>query len=674
MNCLSIGLLSICLALSIAAAVEEESMPTRSPTESIDELRSRETFDRQAAHTAKLIAWHRAQIEKTEDDGDRDDLEDFLEVLEFAGRLQAGALANGLTEGETFEINTLVDRILDLVENPIDSIEVDPFQMFRSVYLGPIFGHATPNLEPDERNQPIGIKQAEIESAYLFDPQRDRFYTPPDLAELTSEAIAALDVSPRHPGWLTRSEIEKHRGSRLTDFRTEHLRGIKAEAIRDGDLKPGQSYEFGASQRVLFLEEVYQNAASPKCRAEDAHGIEWKLKWADETQVEPVVGALYLLAGARQTDFSFVAGPGADELVLILNHPDPEKRKKDKDDERYPHSYETFNQAMIDFYGIDMGVFVLDRGVVTKENADQLLRHLPPGAIPEYRKEAAIGREWITFKQTLLELRPKGYIRRVDGARLSDLLAESDRAARGSFLFNLWVANRDAKDNNHKSYFTKENDEIVAYHEGHHDLGLSLGPLLRAGELSAVTTGTDFARKGALGRKWRFPIGLIFKPDAWHAATWSDMKWMADRIVAIRESEIRAAVAMSRWPDFNLEALTYKLRARQYRIAEMYGLTDAFDGAAPTPPTIAISLASENDIKNAENRYDLPAGSLREILIERGWVSGSEYRETLVSAGEVTRCRDSALIAALVKHRYPSGLAERYERGRKGTPPECAAR
>ncbi|MCB1229294.1 MAG: hypothetical protein KDN19_03460 [Verrucomicrobiae bacterium] len=649
-----------------------DDMPRRPATESLDELRSRETFERQLAHTRRLIAWHHAKITETEDDGDRDDMEDALEVLEYAERLLESTGAGGLSDADVFSLNTRVDRMLDSVEYPIDKIEVDPWRMFQSIYLGQAFGHATPRMKPEDLSRPIGRRQAEKESAYLFDPKSDHFYTASELACMTPDSVARLDIHPDHPAWLTRDAIEKNRASRLADFRQKHLRGITAEAIRDGDLEPGEPYSFGDSQRVLFLDEVYLNASSPKCRAKDPFGIEWKLKWADETQVEPVASALYLLAGARQTDFNYIKGTGIDEMVLILNDPDPDKRKKDKDDERYPYSYENFNQAMLDFYAIDVGVFVLDRGTVTEENIDRILRHLPPGAKSKYRKEKLIGREWLTFKQTLLELRPKGYIRRVDGARMSDLAADHDRVARGSFLFDLWIANRDAKDNNNKSYFIKEDDRIVDYHEGHHDLGLSLGPLLQSGVLNAVPTGTDFARKGLLGRKWRFPIGLIFKPDAWLNATWSDMKWMADRIVPIREREVREAVATTKWPDFSQEALFYKLRARQYRIAEMYGITDQFDGAPPTSPSIGISLADTAEIDRVERAYELPEGSLKDELALRGWQPG--YRENLVLDGEIASCQDSALIATLVAHRYPSGLSERYNRGRKGTPPDCSAR
>ncbi len=647
-------------------------MPRRAETANLDELRSRETFDRQLAHTGALIAYHREMIARTSDDGDRDDLEDWLEVLEFAERRQREAAAGGLTDAELFSINTQIDRILDSVEYPLDEIEVDPLQMFRSIYLGAIFGHASPNLSPRERARPLGSRKAGEESAYLYDPARGAYFTSGELAALTPEEVARLDVSPDHPAWHRLDETLRLRPDRLADFEAEHLRGIRAELIRDGDLAPGQDYRFRSSQRVLILEEVYRSASSPKCVAEDAFGVEWKLKWADEVQVEPVAAALYLLAGARQTDFSFVTGDGIDEMVLVLDHPDETKRKEDKEDERHPPTYEAFNQAMIDFYGVDMGVFVRDRGRLTRENIDRILRHFPAGGGTKHRKEDLLGREWVTFKETLLELRPKGYIRRVDGARMSDVAAVHDRGARGSFLFNLWIANRDAKDNNNKTYFIKEGHPIVDYREGHHDLGLALGPLLRSGELNAVPTGTGFARKGLLGRNWRFPQGQIFKSEAWRAATWSDMKWMALRITSLAEPEIRAAAATTRWPDFVQEALVYKLMDRRNRIAELYGLTGSLDLATIPAPTMAISLADPAEIRAAEHRYGLPEDALRTELVARGWRPG--HREILLEEGTITSCRDSALIAALVEHRHPSGLERRYSRGRKGDPPDCAPR
>jgi hypothetical protein len=272
----------------------------------------------------------------------------------------------------------------------------------------------------------------------------------------------------------------------------------------------------------------------------------------------------------------------------------------------------------------------------------------------------------------MVELKPGEFIQRFDGSRMSDRAARNDRAARGSYLFSLWISNRDAKDDNNKSFFIREPIEpgrkmqIASYLEGPHDLGLTLGSLWSSVEINEMKKGADFARKGLLGAKIRFPQALLFKPKSWSESTWADAKWMARRITSITEGEIREAAAASGWPDFMQEALVYRIVDRRNRIAELFELTENLDRYPAVTPTIAVALGTAADISGAERKYGLPDGALSSELAAIGVVPG--YAEALVSKGRVTHCRKSALIRLLVHHRYPSGLDHRYERTRDTHP------
>ncbi|MEQ1842215.1 MAG: hypothetical protein ABL994_17555 [Verrucomicrobiales bacterium] len=259
-----------------------------------------------------------------------------------------------------------------------------------------------------------------------------------------------------------------------------------------------------------------------------------------------------------------------------------------------------------------------------------------------------------------MELKPKGFIKTSDGARLSDEVAPHDRAARGTYLLALWLANRDVKDNNSKTYFVKRQGDIVGYQEGQHDLGFALGSMLRSGEVNRFDTGSDFARAGLLGQNNRFHQAQFFKPEAWRSATWADSRWMAQRIVAISEKEIRQAVSYSLWPDFVQDALVYKLIDRQNTVRRLYGMTESLSRCPPEPPSKIIPLGNSGQIRAVEEKYRLPVGSLSAELTARR--TGPGYVETILDRGQIARAKESALISLLEKHRFPSGLSRRYSR------------
>lgn len=615
-------------------------------------------------HLEERIAELRSSKSGTNDEDEIDDIEDELDILFFVRRELRHS-----PDGGARSVQARVDayRILEALSADPPVQNLPPInELYRNIVLGTLFGHGVPLVRDQNRHSPTGKTPALEESRFLYSEKEARFLSPDDLAPMSPEQISKLDIGPHHPGWIRRSDIPGDRAGLVSDFEETLRRTLTQRLLHEGDLSPGRTYRFDEARRVLFLDEVYRSATSPKCETEDAFGVEWKLKWGDEPSVEPVANRLYLLAGARFTDLVFANGPGAAGVTLILNEPGSvDDDELTNEEERKAETVDQLATALDDFYGFDISPYLLGQGTITRENATKILKRLPSGGKEEYRTENLIGRQWITFRESGVELRPKGIVRREDGAPLSDKLALQDRVARGHYLFDLWIENRDVKYDNRKMFFPRQEVSgdwrVVSYYEGHHDLGLSLGGLVSSGQVNKFRMQNRFSSRGAAGKKARFKAPLIFKPESWNYCTWADARWMAAHISAISESGIRSAVATSLWPDFVQEALVYRLLDRRNQIAKLYDTTGFLDTMELSPPSVSVPLRTPQEIAAAEAKYGLPPGSLAEKRHERPAFARSNS-ELILDRGVIASHRKSDIVSLLIRHRHPSGLTDRYRR------------
>ncbi len=650
-----IVIFTICLAFSFPAVAGTKKAPDRY---TVDQLRSRET-------TAVLLDEARSMIEELNyaliearekgDKGEEDDVEDVLEIVEYTEAWLARAL-RGSSDKEIFSANGYGDRILQTVLTPVEGEVLPPImEAIQNVVIYGMFGQPMQFLPPRKWEKPMGKRAAEKESANLWSSGRSSFYSSSELAELTPLESSRLDVDPANATWYDRDTFNKLKANRIAGFENYIVEGMTDALQEDDDLEKDRTYPIHQARKVLFMEEVYLSATSAKCVTEDAFGVEWKLKWGDEVAVEPISSRLYLLAGAKMTDLSFASGFGPDALVLVLMDEEDAADKKFKEDERYPATVEELKAHLQEFYEFDLEPYVHSQGTITEANVDSVLKNLPSGGKKKYKKSKVIGRKWVAFRESSVELKTKGFVRRHDGSKLSDVMANNDRAVRGAYLFDMWIGNRDVKDDNNKTFFIKSRQadgdmEITDYREGHHDLGLSLGSLWSSGEVNKMKTGKAFAKKGLFGNKLRFKQAIVFRPKAWDLATWSDSRWMADHLTGISNGQICEAVSSSDWPDFMQEALAWRLINRRDRIGELFGIQAAEISSAPS---MTVQLETPEQVRAAERRYGLPAGSL---------AAEAQGSEMVLKDGVIANCKESAIIRLLVKHRYPSGLNTRYER------------
>ena len=611
-------------------------------------------------------------LEAADDEDDEEEIEELLELVDYAEDVLKKTRQSEPAPKDVLSATMQVERILTEVDHAAEERRNDDlFDATSNFIYTALFGHSLPALSEAKQNRPLGVRAAEREARFLYNVETGEFYSPSDLAGMTPEQVSQLDVSNRHPAWYRQEQRARLRNGRIEDFEAWMQSGVTDVLHREGDLPHGRGWDMAGARRVLFMDEVYKSATSPKAKTEDAYGVEWKIKWGDEVQSEAVSSRLYLMAGGKMTDLVFVGDPGPEGMTLILSEAgEYEDEKAEEGAEREPETVQQLVQTLHDFYGFDALPYIHSHGIITGENVDSLLRHLPPNGRSEYRKEKLIGRHWVSFREYLLELRPDGFVRRENGARMSDFAATQDRVARGLYLLSLWMSNRDVKDDNNKAYFIKRSGDgrIVDYREGHHDLGVTLGTMGASGEINAMQTGDEFMDHGIMGRNFRFRQTYIYKPDAWKQATWADCKWMARSIADLTVTEIREAVAASKWPDFMQQALVYKLVDRRNRIAEMYGLADMLDSTLVNAPSLTIDLGGPAQIAAVERRYGLQRGSLAAELAAMN--VGPGYSETLVYEGQVTASDRSAVIRQLTWQHHPAGLSDRYRR-MLDTPPEA---
>jgi hypothetical protein len=248
---------------------------------------------------------------------------------------------------------------------------------------------------------------------------------------------------------------------------------------------------------------------------------------------------------------------------------------------------------------------------------------------------------------------------------------------RGLAVFTYWIHNKDAKDANSHGIIDVSDASYVQYF---HDMGASLGSLKFSGNPNFLKVGDVFVRRR--GDHVKFRSNVLYLPKAFHDATFSDALWMARKIAGLTREEVLAAVAASRWPDFQQDVLASRLIARRNAIAR------AFDIDSPMPfeaaPTV-VSLRTPDDRRAAVARYDLAIAadgdaekararleefmSASGIVITEGiaefedrldeWTTKSKYGQAVL---ETTPCKKSVMVAWLERTVHPAGLARRLYR------------
>jgi len=435
--------------------------------------------------------------------------------------------------------------------------------------LGNILGKSMVLDVPDmdEPQAPLGEKAAALEGSRLFKPGESRPVVVAELAKMSALDVSRLQPSSDHVA-LSGKAVGNNYEAWLCDL-TKLIRACDSKLSR---------FDFAYARRVMFFDEVKEDATSPKIRVKDRFGQTWAMKWGDEVHTDVALTRVAIDLGASYEDPKFYSGPG--ETILVLDPPSKTK-------EGAVHSYAQLSEMLLN----SIFEFHADRyllpGNLVKDSGGAILGH---GVVDEKMIEREsldakyLGAPYVLFKECQLSFFNPA-VKRLGGAALGNVGAVVDRVARGSIVFNTWIKNKDMKDDNSRVALlydtqTGKFDRMVEYQS---DIGCALGSLKPSGELNSFEASFVKIRPRSIG----FSMQPLYVPNSWKACTWADARWMALRIARLTRADLERCFAESGWPVFVQRVAVEKLISRRNELVAPFRLD--LDGIKPLPCDAALT-------------------------------------------------------------------------------------
>ncbi|HEU5182177.1 MAG TPA: hypothetical protein VFW45_15440, partial [Candidatus Polarisedimenticolia bacterium] len=536
-----------------------------------------------------------------------------------------------------------------------------------------------PYLSPEERSRPLTEAEAKLEAANLQDPATGKTYRDPaQLAGLTSEQVSRLDVRSDSFLWYTGDELQKLKTRHGTAWTALEER-VESRVSRALDAP----YSLDRARRVLVFERIRKKATSPKIDARDLYGIRWKVKWGEEVQTEALANHLYVELGGKYADPLYTNKGGPRDLVLVLQEQD----HGDADEPcKQIASLDQLKSCLLkSTYHFDVSTHVAGHGVITEKVLQE-----EPFASLAIKKKTLLGREFVTFNESQVSLEPEaGEIQSLGAGPMSSAGALEDRVKRGLAVLSYWIQNKDVKDDNNRGIIDRHSSTYVEYM---HDMGASLGTLKISGNPNLLKIGDAYVRRR--GGKVKFTANVLYLPKAFDHVTYADAVWMARKIIDLPLQDILAAVAATRWPDFQQQVMASRLVARRNAISR------AFDVGSPLSYRIepqVVPLSTPADRRAAVARYQLAIATqgdegkalalLDQFMRQCGipidgrgqaryedkvdvWIDPrkDEHQEAVLATQD---CDKSVIVALLEETIHPAGLARRIWRGKDDKPLEA---
>jgi hypothetical protein len=530
-----------------------------------------------------------------------------------------------------------------------------------------------------ERGVLVGRWAAKQEATNLIDPSRsDRFVGPEILAKLSHEEVSRLDISPTNPMWHTH-EVMSKRPDTWTEIERFVEKKVTQELLSKKSFRkdyPDFSYSLSAARRVLFWDDIKVTATSPKADVRDSFDQEWKIKWGEESVVEPVANRLRLLAGSRFSDLCYADICGSSHLLIL---PSALQRSMNPNKVMPLTKSEFVREMSASRYNFNAEPFILSSGVITESNADEILAGLPLEAMKPFRKERLIGRTWIRFRESMVEAK-HDVINSGGPVSTDSEVAARDRALRQAMVVAFWTADVDVKEDNHRAVWVRDfggypGDQYLEYF---HDPGSSLGGLRRSGEVNKL-----HYRSGTGGFLWADASGMsvysnsfqLYRPGAWDFTTFADQLSGVRHIARISKAEIREAVSHGGMPDFYQDSLAWRLIKRRDLLAKVYNVA-LRDDRAGEAPTVAVPLSSRSERAAAAATYQVPLSEIEKDLVRTGNLDAfhlsGDTKETFIDIlahkATIRPCEKTVLSGIIRDYRHPSGFVMRMNRFNDGEP------
>jgi hypothetical protein len=386
------------------------------------------------------------------------------------------------------------------------------------------------------------------------------------------DAAFKFDVPSNHFMWMNRAQ--KLEAGKNAAERWASLEKRIESIVRDDEKIP--TYDLKSASRLLVYEKTKNSATSPKIEVKDLHGLEWKLKWGDEVHSETIANRLYIAAGGKWSDLVYVKGPdfananGAGTILLI----DAEESDEEKScvGQKVVDAASLVNCLKTSRYDANIESHILLHGKLNDPKFANVRSQVEKVAQEQGGKVKGT-ESFVIFRESLVEFQGKKTMVRGGPIGLRGHGTLDDRALRGQILYQLWIANRDLKEDNARSLLVPGKNGELEYIETIHDQGFSMGSTKAAAEFGNLTDTFIEVKDGFLkGPRLAFNEALLYRPEIYLHSTYSDMLWMAKHILEISEDDLKWVLDQTNWPDFMKTAAIGKLLARQLNIAQMFGM------------------------------------------------------------------------------------------------------
>lgn len=540
--------------------------------------------------------------------------------------------------------------------------------------------NATRHYTSRTRNCPVGVLGAPKEAVNLVHPSNPGiFVAVEEMVGLSHDEVSKLEVSPDNPFWHTHRRMES--GGPDTWRQIESwIAGKVTEELLDSkkfrEEFPDFHYSLHSARKVLFWDDVKETATSPKIDAVDAFGQEWKLKWGEESIVEPVANRLRLLLGAKFADLTYADVGGSSHLLILPSA----LEKSMSPDKEMPLTRGEFVRVMKESrYDFNVEPFILSSGVITEDNADAILAALPEEALKSYRKKRIIGRVWIRFRESMVEVK-HDVITTGGPVTTHSAVASDDRAMRQSMIVSFWMGETDIKEDNFRSLWIENfnGKRGAQYLEFFHDPGSSMGGAKRTGEVNRLNFGYgtgDFLWFAPGGFSLYSDAFSLYRPGYFEHVTFADQLSGARHIARLSRADISGAVDHSLMPDFYKECLVWRLLKRRDLIAEVYELPLP-DARAGEAPQCVVPLTTRDERSLAASRYRIPLSEIEDDLVRTGHLSSAHragttrepFNDVIVENGTILPYEKTVIPGILRDFRHPAGFVERMTRFNDGEP------
>lgn len=513
-------------------------------------------------------------------------------------------------------------------------------------------------LNEKERSEPLKEKKLKKEAEFLKASLSAN-------EKLTPADIAHLDVRDDNFFWHTADKVNGKQHLLWKAFE-EKIRKQTEIHLAKKFQSSGLQFNFDSANKIVFYDKIKAKGGThPKVTVKDAYGLEYKLKWGNETYTEPVANRLYMAIGGKHQDLTY-SHTARNPIILVFPKTSAQQLQGQSNICDQIHNYQSLNSCILLSRfrkNLDPYVHYLGHGSITSANLESFKMAIGPQALQAFasQESSLIGAEYVVMQDASLEYKGRGVFYSAGHMAQSTMGSENDRAMRGMGLFHMFLDNFDAKDANGKSFLVYNEKRELEFVQSPTDLG-------------GAFRGFAFFRKRGLNHydeqnflrfshknkhRMIYDVPVLYRSKATKKATFADMLWMAEKIAALPAHVIKDAVTAANMPFFFEEVLTYKILKRRNMIAKMYGVEHLLDikSSELKPLNIDISLQNLNERDTIARRLGLNPRILERAMLKHKLL-GKNYSDRVVSNGRIASCSRSLLVNLLEKHSYPTGLSK----------------